>query len=982
METDTDEFNHQLGNIAGILSDTNRIDIKHLYSDRFDPILAVYAVKFSPKKLIFAILFNVCTLMIFLPLLIFFPALRNTICFDSCPDVSKANYFLLKLAGGLFKLKKRYQHAVNPEVCHSFVYQKILYVYDASEKCFKQRFNNLLKYQPSVVEQICKGGQLKDEDWPVLEEIHFSQISKKNDIYFQRIKDLAVLIFINVFNVLVNLFQGQYWFFAIGGMCNLLTMFFLLINKYLPDEPDEATFLVSRLQANTRQPSPSQVRQRDLAIGDIIELESTTNKEFISTFEGLLLEGQSIKIQRDHVTIEVKKVNAEAGECGSNSIENSRLLIKDFVSLDDKTRRLLVTKTLPKDDILLTKSRKALNEALKRCVFFLFIPIWSLYFIYYWWKQRSSLWQVMLNCATSFSPFLILVPSMPSLVLFLRRRVLNNVPTGIDEDIIDLHFNDKLIERPNKKIDLKDLRITCEGRILQTQDLEDPELVTFFNKYFLTRRGIGTRAIRKVEFPVMLCGEEQFSIVSAQYPNSETIEVEIAEKKKKGSLPDMDSAKVVLRGQHSLSEEQCRHDVEEGLTRYTLSIVKADIQKDYTISFAAVPVSADGLVDKILDSFYLNSILSANLKAGKPFISISCLSTPSSVLISLCCFDSQQAEPQYRLVFERFSTTTKDLSAFSRALKSRFDGLQRQDYSLYVSGDLVEMLSWLPVRHLGNMIRDRLRKGECKFYDLKDKDLEGVRRVALSGGMQVILEDSGDCETLGVKMCESRVIYSVSVSLFKMMASLSLINLTSMNILTEAEGGLTEKELLCLSVMILFPMMLASSFSKRQPFLINEGTSNFFRTERIILSILGNTVIQFIFQNLMLKALKNQFFYILPELYAHHSTESFDNSSIFKISLFLSVGSISSYCIEDPFKTSVWRNKYFTFMIFHELTLILLLCWSRDLGIVLLGLVELPVFFDTVIVVLGFLAIQGLVTFEDKLVNRSIVWKYCSKIFN
>lgn len=1034
-----ENINSKAAGILGLLSDVNLTKIKWQMEDTFTDALEVYPLKFSSKKLFGWGLFHLLTGLSLLPAYIFFPVLRKTLLFDPVPHPKHATHFLVRSAGYLFHVRRRLynelgKHSVGQESLLSrvlgqfvlpqsvtedglsyakFEHDNILYFFDEVQKAFRVCGGDLSKYSSTQIKKLVdvlhrdttqntvNFGDFAGEELVVFEDVCFQHSLKHKDKSSSQLRSLWLLIFLNTLNMILYLFHGALTLFAVASASTLFTLVFLFVPKFLGSSELPEGLNVRRVTSRG-QVQQLRINQSELQIGDLLTFEPVENESLLARFQGILisgkvfLEGQTTQLIEQLPEHKQFKTLANAHQ---SLIQEGDLLVIERQT--DPCRMLVLQAPTPHSGE--QSSRKQLTDALTRTVYFLFIPLWCINSIYYVMSgvPLASLWG---NILVSFCPFLIFAPFGPEMVSGLR-KLFGERTVGSDSISVDDHNLDLILERPKGAFDVSGLKInsavggtpytiklhtkvqphipdnvpsTLKSQIVANKiSLEHPAICeSWSNQHgtehtenqpgegFVPTLRILTHEHEHNTIRGYQCGEEaqieeDFKAgFSRRYISSEfSVCFKLAAKKSLASyktghkkhLAEYNSSTLIHPVDTVFDSWACPWLFQFCLIRSS-NVVLLDIhEEEDNYHF----ISVSGTIDQIESS-------------GTP--SSSSKSTPTKSVPTVLC---------KKITVDR---NNPDPSLLSLMMNEAQSQLHAQNGEFIISGTVLKVfLEEFPHLAVDRLCITQIAKSRCHFVDVSKQTIPTIQRFYLRTGKLVEVQDK---ERVVKDLAESRLCFSVGVAIFKMICSISLMELTTANFLTQAKSTLSERQLLCPYILVLLPMMIVSVFTKRQLFLIDEGTKKFFRHERLVISVFGNYLIQLAFQNLMMKALRNQFFYIDPLIYNLSDHSTFDNASLFKLNLFLSLGTVAAYSIEDPFKSNVWKNRLFGLLIAYELAAIMTLTWSNSVGSSLFGVAALPLFFNTVVLVIGFLSMLAVITFEDKIVNRSIIWQFFDRVFH
>lgn len=774
--------------------------------------------------------------------------------------------------------------------------------------------------------------------------------------------------------------------------------------KFIGDSELPEGLSVKRVTARG-QVQQLRINQSELQAGDLLTFDSSSKQSILARFQGLVLSGNvSIEGQPHQKVVPVSLSGSEntISNASQSKVHEGDLLV---IGEGETLTQILVIKSLNPNNSQ-QNSRSQLTEALTRTVYFLFIPLWCMNIIYYA-TSGVAFRSLLENILISFCPFLIFAPFGPEIVSSLR-KVLGE--RKIDSDIIsvDDHMLDLVLERPYCSFDVQTLKLQSEdGTMVHTIKLpvsssthipeSIPELLKsqiLAGKVVLEHPAISDSCRFKT-----LNSESVESVQANGYvPTLRLLDFE------KSTACDVKSYQIgtpeqieadFLAGQSRVyltyPNTQCSASFKllarKGLTSYKSGSTKSNADQGISGLIHPVDTIFQAWAAPWLFQTCLNrsgNILLIDLVAGiddYEFIFITgSREIDSSVTPKSADSSPVKTTPTVKITKLKIDRTDPDSSTLSEQFNDLSTNMSTRNGEFIISGQALKVLFQdFPHIQLEQLCVSQISKSKCHFVEIYPGITAAVQRLYLKTGKLVQIQDKQE----SVKdIAESRLCFSIGVAIFKMICSISLMELTTANFLTQAKSTLSERQLLCPYILVLLPMMIVSVFTKKQVFLIDEGTKKFFRHERLVISVFGNYLIQLAFQNLMMKALRNQFFYVDPLIYNLSDHSTFDNASLFKLNLFLSLGTVAAYSIEDPFKATVWKNRLFGLLVAYLLALVMSLTWFNSVGSALFGTASLPLFFNTVVVVIGFLSILAVVTFEDKIVNRSIIWQFFDRVFH
>lgn len=842
-----------------LFSESNKVSIAASYYDAFDDVLEVYPIRYSQFRFYAFVAFNALTLMVFTPVLLFFPNLKKTLYYEGCASPLKADRYLIRTSGDNFVERVRKSNG--------FEHGQFFYVFDEKKKVFKQASGNLIKYSVRDLERFSKGEVCEDPS--ILEDVLHQQRISKTDSGKYHLQSMAILLVIGVVSALTCLFCQYYVLFILGASSTLLTVVLYLAQKYLPQSLESGVYQVARFDGSAFL--PCQESPDRWCPGDIVQLSAGVSK-LQTSFSGIVIEGRGLSCERENSSHTLTPINwddlgSKLESVANKNISQHRINLGDIISTDEEAIRILITESSVNSKRINYNSREQLIEAASHTVYFIFVPLWSAYFFYYYFVDHQSLATILRNAIFSFCPFLVTVPSLPVLLAYIRRSFADP----------DLHRADLLVAPHPLTLSILDRNTKYHEALY---DSDDTIKMTIKNGCFQIDQD-----------------DEVFQAKSEVTLEPDTI------------YGHADVARLLeTRG---YGEYRCFLHFRESEDRNEIIIIDSEFDKD-------------------------------KLK------------------------ESTTSKPKVEIQRIGLDNSEEDMGILLETLNYQFDKVRDEKGLLLLSGTCLRILvEQTTFDFIGLLIS---RKIKPILVDVCEEDVPSVQRVYSRFGSLALIELTTKKQTAS-DMAESRVIFSLSNSYFKMMASLSLICLTSMNILTSAASVLNERQIMTSYVLVLTSVMLAGAFAKRQPALRPEGTKRCFKTEKVVVSIFGNYLIQFIFQHLALKALRHQFFYVDPLVYNLDDFSTYDNASIFKLNLFLGLGTVAAYSASDAFKDTVWKNKYFAAVILFVFSLVVYLAIAASDHFCL---TPLPKFFNSVTAVLGTLAVLALVTFEDKIASRLV----------
>lgn len=931
----------------GLFSATNKVKVIAKYYDRFDDLLEVYPIKYSQVRFVSFVAFNVMTLFVFTPLLIFFPNLKKTIYYEGCPNASKADRYLLRRSGGIYVERSRSMSG--------FENESLFYMFDDRLKGFRQACGNLLAYSIRDLERFVRGELVDDR--MVIEDIKYHQRTTTVAKNWKHLSDMKVLIGLSFVNIITYLLSGYLVLFAIGASVTLLTIVLIVLPGYLSQHIDPRTVKIKRHDGNKL--IDLEISLDRICTGDVLTIDHQS-ESIQAIFEGIVVEGDEIRVERDvEKFVSLKAINWEnLGSklaCGEeNNLIDSKIMDGDCINLEEGDIKILVTKIRDKSDLHIHDSRSHLIEALNNTIYFIFVPLWSLYFMYYYFIDHQNTIQILRNAIFSFCPYLILIPSMPALVSGVRRLFASKA-----HNTADMHYFDAIVSRQPLMVEVDSWSLTDRDR--SAVDLQSLSTAEWW--------------LAALVESIVDC-RCQLLAVKIQYASIERLDSGLVRIKidSQGSLKTINLSTMPF-----YSADTIKRDIESLVCRYRIEEVGSS--QSYELIVKLKQTSGRSVEDSIISQAALPLILT-DLKSLKPYkFFIDCVDKDSTIEFILvessidnankigtpvAANKSSRRERKTIIDCQKIiiDKDDEDIGHLAEAIIGSLDKVKEFKGSLLISGRCIKVSSLqFPQLSLDSILLDHSTILEPTFINIMPEHTPFIQRLYLKSGRLALVDGQIHCSNRDMA-AEARLVFSISASYFKMMCALSLICLTSMNILTSSISVLNERQILASYELILLPMMIAGAFAKQKPELAREGTKRHFKTERLVVSILLNYVVQFIFQHLMLKALRHQFFYVDPLIYNIDQFSTYDNASIFKINLFLNLGTTIAFSISDPFKDIVWRNKLYAPVMLYTLSLILYVTLANSNHF---SLTPLPKFFNSVTAVLGMLSILALVTIEDKI---------------
>ncbi|OMH83716.1 putative cation-transporting ATPase [Zancudomyces culisetae] len=181
---------------------------------------------------------------------------------------------------------------------------------------------------------------------------------------------------------------------------------------------------------------------------------------------------------------------------------------------------------------------------------------------------------------------------------------------------------------------------------------------------------------------------------------------------------------------------------------------------------------------------------------------------------------------------------------------------------------------------------------------------------------------------------EGRAALVTSFSCFKFMALYSMIQFTSISMLYIYGGSLGDLQFLFIDLFIIVPLAIAMAgtlpFSR---IAIKPPTASLVG-KQVLTSLFGQVILVIIFQLIGYNLVKRQPFYTPPDMYnpdrgkgEHILVESFENTTLFMISLFQYIYIGWVFTIGPPYRQPVYTNKPFIISFFLLVAIACVVVW-------------------------------------------------------
>jgi hypothetical protein len=916
------------GSKLDVLAHTNRLQLSADFSDEADDLICVYPVLRSQIKYWSFVVFNALTLMIFYPVFVFVPTLRLSLVFEASPNPKRASHFVLRREGGGLKVVKRVSNGRADEP-PMFEYMERLYVFLAKTKRFAKSKRSLSDYSDEELRALLEGRQ-PDQDGLLSQEIEWRRrkASQKVSMTFE-IFGLVEAV------AIVGLLA---WAIKAGLGMVLLHLGSLALALWMNWQ--RALKMGEGYQMNGLKP------------GDIIKAQETRCEAVVNSENGEL-------------------VRVCAGE--SFALPTT----------------ILITKIMDRQT---SYSSEWLRRLTNHAIVHVFVPVFSIALIYFFVLHRNLLFNICAQALLSISPFLVLGPHLYHITQVIRLHA-GLTPRHYDSDsCADIHSLDKLLEKVPETKYTHTLAYSSSQAPVESQDLPHP-----------------LDALLPKILPAILAGQvkEQRKAFSAELNDGAMVHGQII-------------------GLEGLDEETIKRDLEEGKYRYRIRQIKEGSAGKLAVSG---PLDQSPAVDiiiteekihvhddmhKVIERHQVPSHIMSSLLKNQSCFYMDCYESSKRATFTLVVAEraiegsgnksdrrtgNRKQAGQVEILSERsqrrktagrmlggevrisckkfeVDLTEQDTTLLVDMIEHQIDAMAEKRGELLISGSVLRVIKTkLTQVNIGYLMKMHSTERNLCWVGLSDETGE-VCRTELEGGSK-----TGVGQSLS-SLAESRTAYSASIGMLKLNCGLTLGIFIACMLLLPAESPLSHSQILSIQLLVGLPFLLAGPFASRQLFIIDQGTSRFFSSERVSISIIGNFIIQLVFQNLMRKALRNQFFYIDPLIYNTDGERTYDNASNYKLSLYLALGTAGCAGIEDAFKSTVWRNPLFRWLALSSLGCILAITWVETIDRKVMQLCSLPLFFNTVIGVMGFLGMLALMNYEDKIVARSVLWRLFSKVFN
>ena len=204
-----------------------------------------------------------------------------------------------------------------------------------------------------------------------------------------------------------------------------------------------------------------------------------------------------------------------------------------------------------------------------------------------------------------------------------------------------------------------------------------------------------------------------------------------------------------------------------------------------------------------------------------------------------------------------------------------------------------------------------------------------------------------EIECVVTLMREGRAALVTSFSCFKYMAMYSFIQFMSVTMLYNVGSNLGDLQFLYVDLILILPLAITMAHNGAWEYLHSKKPTANLLSGKVLTSLFGQVIIQFIFQLVLYVSIKKLPFYKLPETDPEtEKVDCFENTVLFINSSFQYIILAFVYSIGPPYRAPISQNTSFimTVMILLLLTTLLSMGIWKGLNSVM-ALVELPFWF-------------------------------------
>ncbi|KAI8848552.1 hypothetical protein BC829DRAFT_427684 [Chytridium lagenaria] len=256
------------------------------------------------------------------------------------------------------------------------------------------------------------------------------------------------------------------------------------------------------------------------------------------------------------------------------------------------------------------------------------------------------------------------------------------------------------------------------------------------------------------------------------------------------------------------------------------------------------------------------------------------------------------------------------------------------DYSLAVTGDVFQwMLEYanqdsfrrMLVKEQKQILVERLQEigycvgfcgdgaNDCGALKAADVGLSLSEAEASVAAPFTSKSTEIDCVTRVIR--EGRAALVTSFSCFKYMAVYSLIQFTSVSLLYSLASSLADFQFMFIDMGLIIPVAVFMSESGAHPKLDRKRPTASLVGKKVLSSMLGQVVIQAVFQGLIFWWVRTTEWYIPTRTdVSEKKMRCHENSVVFLLSCFQYVAVAMAFCSGPPYRESVWKNSMYLFI--------------------------------------------------------------------